>query len=70
MDKKDLSKTVHSESCERDPLFEVAARHFVADGHSTIAMFAFDNGIGYNRACRIVTRGCWHCRPKPGPQTP
>ena len=41
MDKKNLSKTVHSESCERDPLFEAAARHFVADGHSTIAMFAF-----------------------------
>lgn len=54
MDKKDSSKTVHSESCERDPLFEAAARHFVADGHSTITMFAFDNGIGYNRACRIV----------------
>ena len=54
MNKKDLSKTVHSESCERDPLFEDAARHFVADGHSTIAMFAFDNGIGYNRAKRIV----------------
>ena len=46
MDKKESSKTVHSESCERDPLFEAAARHFVADGHSTIAMFAFDNGIG------------------------
>ena len=50
MNKIDSSKTVHSESCERDPLFEAAARHFVADGHSTIAMFAFDNGIGYNRA--------------------
>lgn len=54
MNKKDSSKTVHSESCERDPLFEAAARHFVADGYVTISMFAFDNGIGYNRACRIV----------------
>lgn len=26
MDKKVSSKTVHSESCERDPLFEDAAR--------------------------------------------
>ena len=54
MDKKDVSKTVHSDSCERDPLFEAAARYFVEDGHSTIAMFMFDNGIGYNRSIRIV----------------
>ena len=33
MDKKESSKTVHSESCERDPLFEAAARYFVEDGH-------------------------------------
>ena len=54
MNKIDSSKTVHSESCERDPLFEVAARQFIADGHVTISMFMFDNGIGYNRAKRIV----------------
>jgi S-DNA-T family DNA segregation ATPase FtsK/SpoIIIE len=56
MDKKESSKTVHSESCERDPLFEAAARQFVADGYVTISisMFMFNNGIGYNRACRIV----------------
>lgn len=54
MNKKDVSKTVSSDSLERDPLFEAAARYFVEDGHSTIAMFMFDNGIGYNRSCRIV----------------
>ena len=54
MDKKESSKTVHSESCERDPLFEAAARQFVADGNVTTAMFMFENGIGYNRAKRIV----------------
>ena len=54
MDKKDVSKAVSSASLERDPLFEAAARYFVADGHVTTAMFMFDNGIGYNRACRIV----------------
>ena len=54
MDKKDVLKTVSSASLERDPLFEAAARYFVEEGHSTIAMFMFDNGIGYNRACRIV----------------
>lgn len=54
MDKKDESKNDLNDSCERDPLFEAAARYFVADGHVTTAMFMFDNGIGYNRACRIV----------------
>ena len=54
MNKKESSKTVHSESCERDPLFEDAARQFIADGYVTISMFMFDNGIGYNRAKRIV----------------
>lgn len=54
MDKKESSKTVHSDSSERDPLFEDAARQFIADGYVAISMFAFDNGIGYNRACRIV----------------
>lgn len=54
MDKKESSKTVHCESCEHDPLFEVAARQFVTDCHVTTAMFMFENGIGYNRACRIV----------------
>ena len=54
MNKKDVSKTVHGDSCERDPLFEAAARYFVADGHVTTAMFMLDNCIGYNRACRIV----------------
>ena len=54
MNKKESSKTVHSESCERDPLFEAAARQFIADGNVTTAMFMFENGIGYNRACRIV----------------
>jgi S-DNA-T family DNA segregation ATPase FtsK/SpoIIIE len=54
MDKKESSKTVHSESCERDPLFEAAARQFIADGYVNISMFMFDNGIGYNRAKRIV----------------
>ena len=54
MNKKESSKTVHSESCERDPLFEAAARQFVADGNVITAMFMFENGIGYNRACRIV----------------
>ena len=33
MDKKDSSKTVHSDSSERDPLFEAAARQFIADGY-------------------------------------
>lgn len=54
MDKKDLSKAVSSDSVERDPLYEAAARYLVADGHVTTAMFMFDNGVGYNRACRIV----------------
>ena len=54
MDKKDLSKAISSDSVERDPLFEAAARYFVAAGHVTTAMFMFENGIGYNRACRIV----------------
>ena len=54
MDKKDLSKAISSDSVERDPLFEAAARYFVADGHVTTAMFMFDHGIDYNRACRIV----------------
>lgn len=39
MDKKDSSKTVHSDSSERDPLFEAAARQFIADGYVTISMF-------------------------------
>ena len=54
MDKKDVLKTISSNSVERDPLFEAAARYFVEDGHVTTAMFMFENGIGYNRACRIV----------------
>ena len=54
MDKKESSKIVHSESSERDPLFEVAARQFVTNGNVTISMFMFENGIGYNRAKRIV----------------
>lgn len=54
MEEKNVSRVAHSDSCERDPLFEAAARYFVADGHVTTAMFMFDNGIGYNRACRIV----------------
>ena len=54
MNKKESSKTVHIESCERDPLFEVAARQFVTNGNVPICMFMFENGIGYNRACRIV----------------
>lgn len=54
MNKKDSSKTVHSDSSERDPLFEAAARQFIADGYVTISMFMFENGIGYNRAKRIV----------------
>ena len=54
MDKKESSKTVHCESCERDPLFEAAARQFIADGYVTISMFMFNNGIGYNRGKRIV----------------
>ena len=54
MDKKESSKTVHSELSERDPLFEAAARKFIADGYVTISMFMFNNGIGYNRGKRIV----------------
>lgn len=54
MDRKDESKTVSGDSVERDPLFEVAARQFVADGNATTTRIMFENGIGYNRACRIV----------------
>ena len=54
MDKQDESKTDRNDSDERDPLFETAARQFVASGNVTTAMFMFDHGIGYNRACRIV----------------
>ena len=67
MDKKESSKTVHSELSERDPLFEAAARKFIADGYVTISMFMFDNGIQAN--CR-ATRGGRYRRAKPRTQTP
>ena len=54
MDKKDFSKTVSSDSAERDPLFEEVARQFVTEGNVTTIRITFDYCIGYNRACRIV----------------
>ena len=54
MDEKNVSRAAHSDSSERDPLFEAVARQFVADRGVTTATVMFDNGIGYNRACRIV----------------
>ena len=54
MNKKDVSKTVSSDSVERDPLFEEVARQFVTEGDTTTIRISFDYGIRYNRACRIV----------------
>ncbi len=54
MDKKESSKTVHSESCERDPLFEDAARFIVMDSIASTSSLQRHYEIGYNRANRIM----------------
>ena len=54
MNKKDVSKTVSSNSVERDSLFEEVAKQFVTEGDTTTIRITFDYCIGYNRACRIV----------------
>ena len=54
MDKKESSKTVHSESCERDPLFEDAARLFIKRNNASTSLLQRQYEIGYNRANRIM----------------
>ena len=56
MNKNDSSKTVHNESCERDPLFGAVAKQFFTEGDATTIRITFDYCIGYNRACRIVEK--------------
>ena len=54
MDKKESSKTVHSESCERDPLFEDEARLFIKRNNASTSLLQRQYEIGYNRANRIM----------------
>ena len=54
MNKNDSSKTVHSESCERDPLFEAAARLFIKRNNASTSLLQRQYEIGYNRANIIM----------------
>lgn len=54
MNKKDSSKTVHSDSSERDPLFEDAARLFIKRNNASTSLLQRQYEIGYNRANRIM----------------
>jgi len=54
MDKKESSKTVHSDSCERDPLFVDAARLFIKRNNASTSLLQRQYEIGYNRANRIM----------------
>lgn len=54
MDKKESSKTVHSDSCERDPLFEDAARLLIKRNNASTSLLQRQYEIGYNRANRIM----------------
>ena len=54
MDKKESSKTVHSDSCERDPLFEDATRLFIKRNNASTSLLQRQYEIGYNRANRIM----------------
>ena len=54
MNKKESSKTVHRDSCERDPLFEDAARLFIKRNNASTSLLQRQYEIGYNRANRIM----------------
>ena len=54
MEIKDVSQTEHSETTERDPLFEEVARWFVALGSASVSTITHVYCIGFNRASRIV----------------
>lgn len=54
MNKKESSKTVHSESCERDPLFEDAARFIVMGNTASSSSLQRHYEIGYNRSNRLL----------------
>ena len=54
MDKNGESNKLSNDSNALDPLCEEIARQFVIEGDMTTIRIAFDCGVGYNRACRIV----------------